>query len=145
MLVDGRGVPLSLVVTGANRHDVSQLDAVLSAIMVERPCPTVRRHKHLCADAGYAGAPALKTIEEHGYIPHVKGRAKEAEELKRIPKKKAKRWVVEVAHSWFNRFRKLLVRYEKLDRSFLALNHLAASIMTLRNVGADPNLSHRAD
>ena len=114
--MDGRGVPLSLVVTGANRHDVSQLGAVLKAIMVERPNPAVRRHKHLCADAGYTGAPALKAIEEHGYIPHVKGRAKEAEDLKRTPAKRAKRWIVEVAHSWFNRFRKLLVRYEKLDR-----------------------------
>ena len=71
MLVDGRGVPLSLVVTGANRHDVSQLKAVLDAIVIERPSPPVRRHKHLCADAGYTGAPALKVIEEHGYIPHV--------------------------------------------------------------------------
>ena len=74
MLVDGRGVPLSLVVTGANRHDVSQREAVLDAIVVERPNPPMRRHKHLCADAGYTGAPALKVIEEHGYIPHVKGR-----------------------------------------------------------------------
>ena len=81
MLVDGRGVPLSLVVTGANRHDVSQIEAVLDAIMLERTNPPVRRHKHLCADAGYTGAPALKVIEEHGYIPHVKGRGQEADEL----------------------------------------------------------------
>lgn len=33
-LVDGRGVPLSLFVTGANRHDESQLEAVLEATMV---------------------------------------------------------------------------------------------------------------
>lgn len=51
-----------------------------------------------------------------------------------IPTKKARRWVVEVAHSWFNRFRKLLVRYEKLDRSFLALNHLAAAIMSFGKI-----------
>jgi IS5 family transposase len=102
LLVDGRGVPLSLVVTGANRHDVSQLAAVLDAIVVERPSPPIRRHQHLCADAGYTGAPALKAIEEHDYIPHVKGRgqeAKEAKELKRVPEKKARRWVVEVARS----------------------------------------------
>ena len=140
MLVDGRGVPLSLVVTGANRHDASQVEAVLDAIVVERAKPPLRRHKHLCADAGYAGAPALKVIEEHGYIAHIKGRRQEASELKREPEKKARRWVVEVAHSWFNRFRKLLVRYEKLDRSFLALNHLAASIMTLRKIKLDVNI-----
>ena len=140
MLVDGRGVPLSLVVTGANRHDVSQLEAVLDAIVVKRPQPPKRRSKHLYADAGYAGAPALAIIAKHGYIPHVKGRGQEADELKRDPKKKARRWIVEVAHSWFNRFRKLLVRYEKLDRSFIALNHLAASIMAFRKIKLDVNI-----
>ena len=40
---------------------------------------------------------------------------------------------------WFNRFRKLLVQYEKFERSFLALNHLAASIMALRKIKLDVN------
>jgi len=138
--VDGRGVPLSLVVTGANRHDVSQVEAVLDGVLVRRHCPPERRSKHLCADAGYTGAPALKIIEAHGYIAHVKGRGQEAGELKHDPRKRARRWVVEVAHSWFNRFRKLLVRYEKLDRSFIALNHLAASIMAFRKINLEVNI-----
>ena len=50
--MDGRGVPLSIVVTGANEHDVTQLDQVLTAIMVKRKTPGTRRSKHLCADAG---------------------------------------------------------------------------------------------
>ena len=140
LLVDGRGVPLSIVVTGANRHDVSQLGAVLEAIMIKKPLPPIRRSKHLCADAGYTGAPALGIIEQHGYIPHVKGRGQEAVELVNDPNKKARRWVVEVAYSWFNRFRKLLVRYEKLERSFIALNHLAAAIIAFRKVPLKVNI-----
>lgn len=138
--MDGRGVPLSLVVTGANRHDASQLEAVLDAVIVNRPSPALRRSKHLCADAGYTGAPALKIIEAHGYIAHVKGRGQEAKEKKRDPRKKTRRWIVEVAHSWFNRFRKLLVRYEKLEHSFLGLNHLAAAIIAFRNVPLSVNV-----
>jgi len=138
--VDGRGVPLSLVVTGANRHDVTQLEAVLEAIQVKRPCPPKRRSKHLCADAGYRGARALQTILAHGCIPHVQGRHQEARALKRHPGKRARRWIVEVAHSWFNRFRKLLVRYEKLERSFLALNHLAAAIIAFRKAPLTVNI-----
>lgn len=42
--------------------------------------------------------------------------------------------MVEVCHSWFSRFRKLLVGYEKLERSFVALNHLAAAIIAFRKV-----------
>ena len=138
--MDGRGVPLSIIVTGANRHDVSQLKAVLAAIVIKKPQPAIRRSKHLCADAGYTGAPALSIIEQHGYIPRIKGRGQEAAELVNDPNKKARRWVVEVAHSWFNRFRKLLVRYEKLERSFIALNHLAAAIITFRKVPLKVNI-----
>ena len=117
--MDGRGVPLSLVVTGANAHDVTQLEAVLDAIVVKRVSPSKRRSKHLCADAGYRGKNAMRIILAHGFIPHVVGRKSEAD-----PKKKARRWVVEACHGWFNRFRKLLVRYEKLEHTFFALNHL---------------------
>ena len=70
----------------------------------------------------------------HGYIPQVVGRKSEAEQKKRDPKKKACRWVVEACHGWFNRFRKLLVRYEKLEHTFLALNHLAAAIIAMRKI-----------
>lgn len=138
--MDGHGVPLSIIVTAANRHDVSQLAAVLDAIVVPRPLPGERRSQHLCADAGYTGMPARVIIETHGYIPHVKGRGQEAEDKRRHPTKRARRWIVEVAHSWFNRFRKLLVRYEKLERSFLGLNHLAAAIIAFRKIKLTINI-----
>ena len=90
--MDGRGVPLSFIVTGANVNDVTQLDAVLAAIMVKRRTPAARRSKHLCADAGYRGKQALHTIESHGYIAHVVDRRKEADAKRRDPTKKARRW-----------------------------------------------------
>ena len=138
--MDGRGVPLSLVVTGANVHDCKRLDAVLTAIVVKRQDPPHRRHKHLCADAGYRGAEHLRCIAGHCYIPHVVDRRTEADLKRRDPNQKARRWVVEVCHSWFNRFRKLLVRYEKLERSFVALNHLAAAIIAFRKVTLKVNI-----
>jgi putative transposase len=131
---------LSLVVTAANVNDVTQLDAVLQSIMVKRQRPRARRSKHLCADAGYRGQRALGVIESHGYIPHVVDRRTEADAKRRDPTKKARRWVVEVCHSWFNRFRKLLVRYEKLERSFVALNHIAAAIIAFRKVPLTINI-----
>jgi IS5 family transposase len=131
---------LSLIVTGANVNDCKRLDEVLGAIMVKRQLPAIRRSKHLCADAGYRSADNRNTIEKHGYIPHVVDRRKEADIKRCDPRKKARRWVVEVCHSWFNRFRKLLVRYEKLERSFVALNHLAAAIIAFRKVPLSINI-----
>ena len=126
--------------TGANVHDSKGLAPTLETIVVKRKTPPTRRSKHLCADAGYRGAKHLQTIEAHGYIAHVVGRRTEIKNKKRQPHKKARRWVVEVCHSWFNRFRKLQVRHEKLERSFLALNHLAAAIITFRKVPAQINI-----
>ena len=128
--MDGRGVPLSIVVTGANRHDVTQLANVLDAIVVESPIP---EKQHLCADKGYTGKPAHNIIVNRGYIPNVKQRNEEIEEKKKDPEKRNRRWVVEVSHSWFNRFRKLLVRFEKKTSSYLALLHFAAAIIAFRN------------
>ena len=138
LLVDARGVPISLIVTGANRHDVTQLVPVLDAVIVARPKPNAKRAENLCADAAFTGQPADQAIRERGYIPHVRPRGEERQ--RRIKGYKPRRWVVEVAHSWFNRFRKLLVRYEKLHRSFVALNMLAAAIICFRNVPAKVNI-----
>ena len=60
LLVDARGVPLSLIVTAANRNDVTELAATLDAIVVPRPPVGPRRHQHLCADAGFVGRRPLE-------------------------------------------------------------------------------------
>lgn len=138
--MDGHGVPLSLVVTRANAHDVTQLEDVLASCMIKRPTPKQRLSKHLCADAGYRGNNAMKIILAHGYIAHIVDRKREAEHKKQDPLHKARRWVVEACHGWFNRFRKLLVRYEKLEHTFLALNHLAAAIIAWRKIDLPVNI-----
>jgi len=123
---------LSLVVTGANRHDVSQLDLVLEEIIIERPNDL---EQHLCADKGYTGQPALDIIKAKSYVPHVKSRGEEIQNKRKNSGWKNRRWVVEVSHSWFNRFRKILVRFEKLDVTYTALLHMAAAIIAFRKAG----------
>lgn len=111
---------------------MTQLELVLDEIIIERP---EEIEQHLCADKGYSSKQALKIMKSKGYIPHVKKRGEEIQEKKENPHYKARRWVVEVSHSWFNRFRKLLVRYEKLSDNYLALLHMAAGIIAFRKAG----------
>ena len=73
LLVDEKGVPLGLVLVGANRHDVSQLEAVLDSKLVRQPKATAVP-ENLCADAGYVGETADAIIRAHGYLPHVRPR-----------------------------------------------------------------------
>ena len=71
-------------------------------------------------------------MRQYRYIPHIRPRGEEKIAIRNGYK--AKRRIVEVAHSWFNRFRKLLVRCEKTNSSFEALLHLAATIIIYRKI-----------
>jgi len=68
------------------------------------------------------------------YIPHIRPRGEEKLLIEKDPNFKARRWVVEVTHSWINRFRKLLVRFEKKDSNYIALLSFAFSIIVWRKI-----------
>jgi hypothetical protein len=88
--------------------------------------------QNLCLDAAYVGKEDV--VESNGFIPHIRPRGEEKKLIENDPTFKARRWVVELAHSWFNRFRKLLPRYEKTDLSYNALNALAAAMIVLNKI-----------
>ena len=48
VVVDGKGVPLGIVVYTANRHDMKMTKATLQSIVVHRPEPTIRLKRHTC-------------------------------------------------------------------------------------------------
>ena len=135
-MVDGRGTPLAIVVTGANRHDVTQAESVLDSIVVTRPKATLDKPQHLCADKAYDSKEAREAMIQRGYLPHVRSRDEERVEKASYPGYRARRWVVEACHSWMNSFRKILVRYEKTDLSYLALVSLACAIIAWRKAVA---------
>jgi transposase len=131
VLVDGRGIPLSLVVSGANRNDHKAIDAVLTAVRIERAADEKLR-PHLCADKGYDQVSTRQTVRARGYAPHIRSRGEEKRAIAERPRFKARRWVVEACHSWLNRFRKLLVRFEKTEESALGLLELACALICWR-------------
>jgi putative transposase len=132
LLVDGRGVPLSIVASGANVHDVKLLAVTVDRMVYARPAPRAKAPQRLCADAGYKGAPARQAVEKRHYRPHIKQRREEADAKRKQPGYKARRWVVERTHSWLNRFRKLLVSFEKTEEGYVALLALAAAMICWR-------------
>jgi putative transposase len=72
--VDEQGVPLGLVVSGANTPDGRLLAATLDAVPIERPDPATTA-QHLCLDKGYSGEPCARVAEDAGYIVHVPDKA----------------------------------------------------------------------
>lgn len=125
LLTDGRGQPLSIAVDGANINDHLLLADTLDGIPIPRPADNGT--ENLCLDKGYDYPRVPGILEARGYVGHVRTRREEVIDLQTMPGYRARRWVVERGHSWLNRFRRLLVRWEKKADNYLALLQLACS------------------
>ena len=130
MLCDGQGIPLAVTVEGANVHDTRLVAKTLDTLVIARPVISDEHTQHLCLDAGYVGPKTAAIVVEHGYTPHVRPRGEDAANARSLdPQKTPRRWVVERLHSWLNRSRRLLVRWEKREDTYLAFLHLACALI----------------
>src|SRR5262249_52559684 len=111
LLTESHGMPVGLVVTGANRPDMKLVKATVDSVVVQRPRPTKKRPQGLCLDKGYDYEEVGETLREFGFTAYIRARGEEARALNRHVGAKARRWVVERMHSWMNRFRRVLIRW----------------------------------
>ena len=135
MLTEGHGVPIGVAVDGANRHDMKLVRATIESIVAERPEATEEEPQGMCLDKGYDYDEVRELLEEFGFTAHIRGRGEEAKELKAEAGKRARRWVVERAHSWLNRFRRLLVRWDKKAENYIGFLHCACALIAFRAAG----------
>jgi putative transposase len=129
LLTDGRGVPLGVVVAPANRNDCKLVEGTLDARPLRPPRGTRQR---ICLDKGYDFPEVEEVVEAYWFEFHIRRRGETAEGRRELLRARAHRWVVERTHSWMNRFRRLLIRWEKKVANYLALVHLACGWITLR-------------
>jgi putative transposase len=157
ILTDKQGIPLSTIITSANTHDIKAVTDVIVNAVIKRPTtttaaaatvstslPTTKQrkrntHQHLCLDRAYDSKSIKNEIINCGYVPHIPYKRKRGQKKEIICQKndrsvKNKRWVVERTNSWHNRFRKLLVRFEKKAENYLGLVHLSCSIIIYRKI-----------
>ncbi|MNC84476.1 Transposase DDE domain protein [compost metagenome] len=131
ILTDAQGVPLSLILTGANRHDVTQLLPLVQAIPPVaglRGAPK-RKPALIQADRAYHSNPLRQALGDQGIqtqiarrgVPHGSGLGKT-------------RWVVERTIAWLHQFRRLRVRYERLPSIHEAFLMLGACMICWRFV-----------
>jgi transposase len=86
-------------------------------------------------DKGFDYDEVRDVVLEFGFTAHIRTRGEEAKAMKKDAGFKARRWVVERAHSWLNRFRRILVRWEKRADTYLAMLHLACGLVVWRATG----------
>ncbi|ENO62044.1 transposase, IS4 family [Leptospira borgpetersenii serovar Mini str. 201000851] len=112
--------------TGANVHDKHGVKDTLNSILIfyrkKRKKP-----KHLCLDKGYDFKDIEASIKRRNIRSHI--RKKGEKPLIGKYKGKSRRWVVERTNSWHNRFRAILIRWERKSENYLASLYLASSII----------------
>lgn len=105
LLIDQRGAPLAMYITGANGHDKRSADDLIISIVVPRPDPT-KVEQHLCMDRGHDYEDVHQLVEQERYVAHIKHRRRRGEPLIEqcpIPGETqfpARRWVVERTFGW---------------------------------------------
>ena len=134
LVTEASGVPIGVAVQGANCVDFKMVRETLQSIVIDRPEPTAEAPQGMCMDKGYDYDEVLALLEEFGFTAHVRTRGEEAK-AKKEAGQRARRWVVERTHSWFNRYRRLLVRWEKKACNYLAIVHLACGLITFQRSG----------
>lgn len=124
-------MPVGVVVAPANAHDKTLVEETIDSRVVQPP-PHEEFKQNLCLDKGYDFNDTRELVEAKGFIAHIRARGEEKDLKKRVPRYRARRWVVERTHSWMNRFRRLLIRWEKHAENYLAMLQFACAIITLR-------------
>jgi putative transposase len=135
LLTDGRGVPIGLAVDGAHRNDFKLTRETIESIAVERPDVTPDAPQGMCLDKGYDYDEVRDLRDECGFTAYSRARGEEAQALKHEAGFKARRWVVERTHSWMNRVRRVLIRWDKKACNYVAFLHLACADITYRQAG----------
>lgn len=133
LLTEAGGIPVGIVVDGANRHHMKLVCQTLASVAQSIEDKRLLHladdwEQGLCMDAGYDYDEVRAIAQAFGYTTHIRSRGEESKA--REAGKKARRWVVERTHSWLNRYRRLLVRWEKKAHNYLALLHFACALIT---------------
>lgn len=106
--------------------------ATLQAIIILRAAPTPERPPYVCQDKGYDYDEVRETVAAYGYTAHLRTLGEETTAKRALPGYRVRRWVVERKHSWLNRFRRLLIRWEKKVENYIAMLHFACAWIAFR-------------
>jgi putative transposase len=133
VLTDANGIPVGAAVGGANVPDKMLLKSTLEHSETIAPDVPDDVQENLCLDKGYDYPDIPELVEAiYSYTAHIRSRGEEAKALRKEAGEKARRWVAERVHSWLNRFRRILVRWEKKTDNYFALLEFACAYITLQ-------------
>lgn len=139
VVADGKGVPLGVSITSASPSEVKLAEPTLATIAVPRGGPGRPRRKmlRLIADRAYDSDPLRSALKRRGIdliSPHRINRRRPKTQDGRKLRRYRHRWIIERTMAWYGSFRRLIVRYERSTRLYLAFFHFASALIALRGL-----------
>ena len=128
-------MPVGLAVAGANVNDFKLVRETIQSIPVKRPRSSLHQPQNLCLDKGYDYREVRDLVKTFRFTANIRSRGEEAAMIRRSARFKARRWVVERTHSWMNRFRRILIRWEKKPENYLGMLHLTLACIAFQASG----------
>lgn len=112
LLTDANGVILSERITGANRHDITEAQSLVTKRprVRRRASRPQRKPRTLVGDRGYDSEPYRQWLRKHDIFPLIARRATKGEPPVHGSGLGVFRWVVESAHALINKFKRLRIR-----------------------------------
>ena len=122
LATDALGNPLRFVLTGGERNDITQIEALLDGIQA----------KYVLADKGYDGQRAMDAIARSGARPVVPRRTTTASWRSLDKQLYCERNLIERFFSKIKHFRRIATRYDKLARNYASFIYCVAAWKSIK-------------
>lgn len=129
VVTDAHGVPLNVTLTGANRHDVTQMLPLINGIppVAGEPGHPRQRPDAVYGDRAYDSEPHRKELRHRKITPYLAKRNTPHGSGLGVY-----RWVSERTLAWLHQFRRLRTRFERRDDIHQAFMTLAECLICFR-------------
>lgn len=122
VVVDALGNPLDFVLTGGQRHDLTQAATLLAG----------RRCDYVIADKAFDDDDLIRLIQAMGAIPVIPARKNRTQPRDYDKHLYKERHLVECFFNKIKWFRRIFSRFDKLDRNYLGFLSFVATLIWLR-------------
>jgi len=120
--VDGLGHPLRFILTGGQRHEITQAQSLITGVAGE----------YVIADRGYDSQEFRQYIQERGMSPVIPSHPGRKEPWDWDRHLYRERHLVECCINKMKHYRRVFCRFEKLDSRYLGFLHFTAALIWLR-------------
>lgn len=129
VIADASGLPLAVHAASASPHEVTLVEATLAKTV------TLGRPRRPIGDRAYDSDPLDQRLAAQGIAliaPHRANRTKPKTQDDRVLRRYRRRWKLERLFAWLNKYKRVMVRWDRFVDHFMAFVHLACAMILMR-------------